>query len=82
MLTAFLADDYGAVAGVVVLQWIGGKGVPIMMKPCPTNHLPKAKHMPQIMNAYVPGVCNFGRDSVRESTSLNAAGITEEQVSA
>ena len=34
------------------------------------------------MNAYVLGVCNSGRGSVRESTSLNAAGITEEQVSA
>ena len=37
---------------------------------------------PQIVNAYVLGVCNSGRDSVRESASPNAAGIIEEQVSA
>ena len=38
--------------------------------------------MPQIMKAYVLGICNSGRDPARESTSLNAAVIIEEQVSA
>ena len=42
----------------------------------------ESKAVPQIMNAYVLGVCSSGRDSVRESTSPNAASITEEQVSA